>query len=263
MPEGDIVFWTAQRLREALAGRELTAGEIRHPRWSTAELAGDKVAAVSSVGKHLFVRFATGRSLHSHLRMDGAWQVYPCGARWRGPAHQVRAVLATGERDAVGFRLHDLALLPTAQESRLVGHLGPDLLDPAWSHRHRAEATSRLTTDPDRPLGLALVDQSVMAGVGNLYRAETCFLLGVAPWVPVREVDAERAVTLCRSLLWRNRLRPEQNTTGIPARRAQQWVYRRAGLPCRRCGDRIVSAPIGDGTHRRTVWYCPTCQRTG
>jgi endonuclease-8 len=185
MPEGDTVYLTARRLNAALAGHRLRRGELRHPRWVTHDLSGRTVLAVRSVGKHLFTRFDAGLSLHSHLRMDGSWHLYRPADRWRGANHDVRAVLATEERVAVGFRLHDLELLATDDERRLVGHLGPDLLDLDWSEALHAEATRRLTADPAAEVGLALLDQRVMAGVGNLYRAEVCFLLRVSPWSPV------------------------------------------------------------------------------
>jgi endonuclease VIII len=261
MPEGDTVYLTARRLDAALAGRSLRRAELRHPRWVTHDLSGRAVLGVHSVGKHLFTRFDAGLSLHSHLRMDGAWHLYRPGDRWRGPGHEVRAVLATDERVAVGFRLHDLELLPTDDESRLVGHLGPDLLDPAWSDAHHAEAVRRLTADPVAEIGLALLDQRVMAGIGNLYKTEVCYLLGVSPWSPVAVLaDPGRAVTLARTLLRRNANRPEQSTTGELGRGRQHWVYQRAGQPCRRCGTRVLVGEQGDGVYARVAYYCPRCQ---
>jgi endonuclease-8 len=261
MPEGDTVFLTARRLNAALAGHRLRRAELRHPRWVTHDLAGRTVLAVRSVGKHLFTQFDAGLSLHSHLRMDGSWHLYRPADRWRGAAHDVRAVLATDERVAVGFRLHDLELLATDDEQRLVGHLGPDLLDPAWSETHQIEALRRLTADPATEIGLALLDQRVMAGVGNLYKSEVCFLLGVSPWSPVGELpDPARAVTLARTLLLRNADRPEQSTTGELGRGRQHWVYLRGRQPCRRCGTRIRTGEQGDSGYARSSYYCPRCQ---
>jgi endonuclease-8 len=132
VPEGDTVWLAGRRLADALATRTLVHGELRHPRLSTVELAGVRVDEVVSVGKHLLIRFGDGRTLHTHFRMDGSWHLYRPGDVWRGPCHQVRAVLEVADRVAVGFRLHDMALVPTAQEHRLVGHLGPDLLGADW-----------------------------------------------------------------------------------------------------------------------------------
>ena len=113
---------------------------------------------------------------------------------WRRPAYEARAVLATADRVAVGFALHDLELLPTEAEDRVVGHLGPDLLDPGVVDAHAAEALRRFTARRDHELGLVLLEQRVMAGVGNLYKAEVCFLRGCRPWTPVRDVpDPARA----------------------------------------------------------------------
>ena len=260
MPEGDTVFLTGQRLDRALAGGTLVRGQLRHPKLATADLAGRTVLGVRTVGKHLFTRFSGDLSLHSHLRMDGSWHLYRPGDRWRRPAHQARAVLATAERVAVGFLLHDLALLPTPDEHTLVDHLGPDLLDPEWSAAHQAEAARRLTADPDRELGLALLDQTVFAGVGNLYRSEVCFLLGVSPWSPVSAVDADRVVALCRDLLLRNAWRPQQSTTGELGRGREHWVYERGGQRCRRCGAVVRRAVQGSGLRERGAYYCPTCQ---
>jgi endonuclease-8 len=227
----------------------------------TNDLAGRTVLAVRSVGKHLLIRLDDGRSLHSHLRMDGSWHLYRPGDRWGLAGHHARAVLATDHRIAVGFRLHDLELLATTDEHRLVGHLGPDLLDPLWSDEHEREATRRLTAGAEVPIGLALLDQRVMAGVGNLYRCEVCFLLGTSPGTPVGQLaDPGRAVNLARTLLSRNADRPEQSTTGELGRGRQHWVYLRAGQPCRRCGTRVEVAEQGDGVYARSVYFCPRCQ---
>jgi endonuclease VIII len=270
VPEGDTVFLTGRRLDDALAGRTLVRAELRHPRLSTTNLAGRAVLGVATVGKHLLTRFDDGRTLHSHLRLDGSWHLYRPGQPWHGgPMHTVRAVLATTDRVAVGYRLHDLELVPTSEEDRLVGHLGPDLLATDWDDAAEAEAVRRLTAAPDTPIGLALLDQTAMAGVGNLYRVEICFLLGVSPWTPVAEVDVPEAVRLARRLLLLNAWRPEQATTGDLRGGAQQWVYARAGRACRRCGSRVRSTTMSDPALEgaaalsadRTVYFCPTCQR--
>ncbi|WP_028925674.1 DNA-formamidopyrimidine glycosylase family protein [Pseudonocardia acaciae] len=261
MPEGDTVYLTAKRLHAALAGHRLETGELRHPRWAEHDLAGRTVVEVRSVGKHLFTRFDAGLSMHSHLRMDGSWHLYRPGDRWRLPGHDARAVLATEARAAVGFRLHDLALLPTDDEHELVGHLGPDLLGPEWGERHQADAVRRLTARARAELGLALLEQRVVAGIGNLYKTEVCFLLGLSPWTPVRDVpDPERAIVLARKLLLRNADHPEQSTTGETARGRQHWVYQRTGRACRRCGTTIRTGEQGDGVYARVAYYCPHCQ---
>nr|WP_255426406.1 DNA-formamidopyrimidine glycosylase family protein [Pseudonocardia sp. C8] len=251
-----------RRLHAALAGHRLLRGELRHPRLVEQDLAGLTVTGVVSVGKHLFTRFDDGRSLHSHFRMDGAWHLYRPGTRWQRPAHEARAVLETADRVAVGFALHDLALLPTGDEHTLVGHLGPDLLDPGWGTEHEAEALRRLTARGDHELGLVLLEQRVMAGLGNLYRNDICFLLGLTPWVPVRDVpDLPRVVALARRLLTANKDRPEQTTTGSLAPGEAHWVFDRAGRPCRRCRTRIRAADQGEPPYTRVTYWCPGCQR--
>ncbi|SFK85474.1 endonuclease-8 [Amycolatopsis sacchari] len=261
MPEGDTVFLAGKKLDRALAGRTLVRTDFRHPALATADLAGREVLGVRTVGKHLFTRFSGELSLHSHLKMDGSWELYRPDGRWRHPAHHVRVILAAEEVQAVGFRLHDLELLPTGEESRLVGHLGPDLLDPQWTDEHTGRAVAALTAQPDRELGPALLDQRIMAGVGNLYKCEICFLLGVTPWVPVSEVDAHKTVGLARKLLLANAWRHEQSTTGDTTRGRRNWVYERSRQGCFRCGGRLRVGTQGHDVQRRPTWYCPRCQR--
>lgn len=263
MPEGDTVFLAGRRLDEALAGGRLVRAELRHPRLVGADLTGRTVRGVRTVGKHLFHRFDDDTSLHSHFRMDGSWHLYRPGERWRGRDHDIRAVLATDTWNAIGFRLHDLALIRTDRESDLVGHLGPDLLSPTWDDASLSEAVQRLAATGARELGDALADQRVMAGVGNLYKAEVCFMLGVSPWALVSDLPPDlltRAVTLSRKLLLRNAWHPEQSTTGEMGRGRQHWVYQRTGRPCLRCGTPVRKAPQGNWTPTRHTWYCPHCQ---
>jgi endonuclease-8 len=260
MPEGDTVFQAAARLSAALTDRALTVGELRHPRLSTVDLKGRTVLGVRTVGKHLLLRFDRDLSFHSHLGLSGTWQVQPRTARWRRPAHEARAVFATDEQQAVGFALQEMALVTTRDEQRLVGHLGPDLLDPTWGAEHAAEALARLTADPAREIGLALLDQRVMAGVGNVYKAEICHLLRVSPWTPVSEVDGELAVRLSRDLLERNKMTPDRNTTGDPRRDRRLWVYGRTRVGCLRCGSRVVAGTQGAGLRERVAYFCPACQ---
>lgn len=260
MPEGDTVYRTAARLRAALLDRALTKGELRHPRLSTVDLAGRVVVGTRTVGKHLFLRFDRDLSLRSHLGMDGAWDVYAPRGRWRRPAHQVRAHLVNAEHQVVGFNLHEMALVPTAEEDRLVAHLGPDLLDPAWGPELAAEAESRLTADPERELGLALLDQRVVAGVGNVYKAEICHILRVSPWSPVSAVSAAETVELARDLLERNKLRVDRCTTGDTRRGRELWVYGRRRTPCLRCGGAVVAGVQGADVRERVAYFCPVCQ---
>lgn len=269
MPEGDTVFLAGRRLDDALAGKELTRGELRHPRLISHDLAGRTVLGVASVGKHLFTRFDDGTSLHSHFRMDGTWHLYRPGRPWRGWEHEIRAILEVPDRVAVGFRLHDLDVLSTADEDRWVGHLGPDLLGAAWDEDPEgcaAEVLRRLRAEPDRELGAVLLDQKVACGVGNIYKTEVCFLLRVSPWTRVGELSEQQcrdAVAWARKLLQRNAWRPEQSTTGDLGDGAQHWVFERGGRGCRRCRDVVTVARQDDGTRDaedRVAYFCPTCQ---
>ncbi|MER7117135.1 Fpg/Nei family DNA glycosylase [Saccharomonospora azurea] len=260
MPEGDTVFLTGERLRGALVGHTLTRTDFRHPRLAAADLTGRDVVAVRTVGKHLFLRFSDRTSLHSHLMMDGSWRVFRPGQRWSMPSHHARVVLAHTDAEAVGFRVHDLDLVPTERESRFVAHLGPDLLDPDWGPDHESTAAAALRSRPDLAIGEALLDQRVMAGVGNVFKTEICFLLGVSPWTPASEVDVDRAVRLAHRLLTVNARRPRRVTTGMDAPGRRSWVYERTRQGCLRCGGAVRVADQGEGTWARPTWYCPRCQ---
>lgn len=259
MPEGDTVWQAARRLHLALAGKTLTRSDLRVPAYATADLTGRTVLDVTPRGKHLLTRVEGGLTLHSHLRMDGSWRVYAPGERWRGgPAHQIRAILGTADTTAVGYRLPVLELLRTADEPRAVGHLGPDLLGPDWD---AAQALANLLGDPARPLGEALLDQRNLAGIGNVYKSELCFLLGVTPWLPVGELPAARAAQLpelAKRLLEANRERPVRVTTD--RRGHDLFVYGRAPRPCLRCRTPVRVADQGDPARERPTYWCPTCQ---
>ncbi|MEU8977854.1 Fpg/Nei family DNA glycosylase [Streptomyces sp. NPDC058251] len=259
MPEGDTVWQVARRLHLALAGKVLTRSDLRVPKYATADLTGRTVLDVTPRGKHLLTRIEGGLTLHSHLRMDGAWKVYGNGQRWSGgPTHQIRAILGTADGTAVGYRLPVLELLRTTDENRAIGHLGPDLLGPDWDP---GKALENLLRDPGRPLGEALLDQRNLAGIGNVYKSELCFLLGVTPWLPVGDLPADRAAqlsALAKKLLEINRDRPARVTTG---RRDQKlFVYGRTPRPCLRCRTPIRVANQGDGSRERPTYWCPTCQ---
>nr|SCN11963.1 DNA glycosylase [Kitasatospora aburaviensis] len=260
MPEGDSVHRVAARLHEALADRVLTTADLRVPAHATADLTGRRVLEVAARGKHLLTRLDGGLTLHTHLRMDGRWEVYRPGERWAGgPTWQIRAVLGTEHGTAVGYRLPVVELLRTADEQRVVGHLGPDLLGPDWDP---AEALRRLLADPGRPLAEALLDQRNLAGIGNVYANELCFLAGLTPWTAVGELPRpERLVERARQLLDANRLRPGHITTGDTRPGRRHWVYGRAGRPCRRCGALVRTATQGTPPQERVAFWCPYCQR--
>ncbi|MFG1829080.1 DNA-formamidopyrimidine glycosylase family protein [Micromonospora chersina] len=265
MPEGDTVWNTARVLQRALAGARLTGSDFRVPQLAATDLTGWTVRESASRGKHLLLRLTAppdegngnGRdwTLHSHLRMDGAWRAYAPGERWAArPAHLIRVVLRSPGAVAVGYHLHELALIPTAEEESLVGHLGPDLLGPDWDPD---EAVRRLGAHPDETIGEALLDQRNLAGVGNLYKCEVLFLRGVSPWTPVWAVpDLAGTVGLAQRLLAANRGRWTQSTTGSLHRGQTSYVYGRRAQPCRRCGTAIRKEELGE----RVTYWCPACQ---
>ncbi len=282
MPEGDVVWRAARQLDDALTCRVLTRTDFRVPRYATTNLTGGTVIGTVSRGKHLLTRVDSGQTIHTHLRMDGSWRILAAG----GPPprdDRVRLVLANDRWQAIGRLLGVVEVLPTKNEQRVVGHLGPDLLGPDWD---AAEAVRRLQAKPDRPAGEALLDQRNLAGIGNVYRAEVLFLRGIDPWRPVGAIsDLAALVELARRLLEANKNRVGQVTTGMTGRGQETWVYGRQGRPCRRCGERIrgsgpggtrtsgpargarTGRPAGGGRaspaeepDERITFWCPRCQ---
>jgi endonuclease-8 len=255
VPEGDTVWQTAKRLRR-LDGQLLTRTDFRVPTLANADLAGASVVTTVARGKHLLTRLDDGHTVHSHLRMEGAWLVHARGSRWRRPAFTARLVLQTEPLEAVGFSIV-LDLLATTDEDEYVGHLGPDLLGPDWD---ADEAVRRIAAGPDVPVADALLDQRNLAGIGNVYKCELCFLLGLDPRTPVRDVpDLRRLVDLARQLLEANRERVERVTTGDRRRGRQTWVYGRRG-PCLRCGTQVRRTDLGPEGQERVTYWCPRCQ---
>ncbi|MCE0510132.1 Fpg/Nei family DNA glycosylase [Microbacterium sp. KKR3/1] len=257
MPEGDTVFRTARRLDEALAGSEVTRFDLRVPRFATLDLTGQRVHAVIPRGKHLLARIGDS-TLHSHLRMDGAWFVYRHGEKWRHPAFKVRAIIGTADCEAVGVDLAEIEVVPTRDEEQLVGYLGPDPLADDWD---ADEANRRLGADA-RSIHVALLDQRNVAGFGNEYAAELLFLRGILPTTPTREVDVSALLDLGVRTIRANRDRRSRTFTGIDRPGQGTWVYGRAGRPCRRCGTLIRRGEQGaDPTRERVTFWCPSCQR--
>jgi endonuclease-8 len=251
MPEGDTVWHTAETLRQALAGRTLTRCDVRVPRFATADLTGQVVDEVYSRGKHLFIRVGPA-SIHSHLKMDGSWRVTSRAVRID---HRIRIILEAGDIRAVGIDLGVLEILDRAHDGDVVAHLGPDLLGADWDAR---VAAANLAARPDRPIAEALLDQRVLAGIGNVYCNELCFVSGRLPSAPVSAVsDPHRLVSRARDMLWANRYRWNRCTTGDTRAGRQLWVYGRAGQSCRRCGTRIDYDDSGE----RVAYWCPACQR--
>ncbi|WP_028281333.1 DNA-formamidopyrimidine glycosylase family protein [Arthrobacter sp. H5] len=258
MPEGDTVWRAARELNKALQDKVLTRCDVRVPRYATVDFTGETVQNVVSRGKHLLIRVGTEWSIHSHLKMEGLWHVYPPHGKWRRPAFKARCILGTADSIAVGFELGFLRVIRQAEEDDAVGYLGPDLLGPDWDAE---EALVRLRADPYRPIGLALLDQRNLAGIGNVYRCELCFLAGVHPLTPVSRVtNLVRMVELSKKLLEANKFRSQRATTGN-LRGDQLWVYGRTRRGCLRCGTPVVRTETGDSElELRVLYFCPHCQ---
>jgi endonuclease VIII len=259
MPEGDTVWLVARRLHDALAGRPLTRTDFRVPSLATTDLTGRVVVESVARGKHLLTRIEGGVTLHSHLRMDGMWHLHRPGQQWTGgPDWQVRVVLSNDDWDAIGYRLPVLELVESAREDAVVGHLGPDLLGPEFD---RVEALARLSRDPAREIGQALLDQTNLAGIGNLYKAESLFIRRTSPWTPVAEVDDLGAlVDTARRLLEANKAHAAQITTGDPRRGRTHYVFERTRRPCLRCAAPVSAAMQGAAPYDRITYWCRTCQ---
>lgn len=257
MPEGDTVFRTARRLDEALVGGEVARFDLRVPRFATLDLTGQPILSSIARGKHLLLRIGDS-TLHSHLRMDGAWLVYRAGEKWRHPAFKVRAIVGTAQREAVGIDLAEIEVVPTRDEDELVGHLGPDPLGPDWD---AVEAARRVSADT-RSIHVALLDQRNVAGFGNEYAAELLFLRGILPTTPAPEVDVPALLDLGVRTIRANRDRRHRTFTGVDRPGQGTWVYGRAGRHCRRCGTPIRRGEQGaDPTRERITFWCPVCQR--
>ena len=253
MPEGDVVWYTARRLHEAMAGRTLIRSDFRVPGLATADLTSEVVTETVSRGKHLLTRTGNGLTVHTHLRMDGTWRIRAAAERIKD-SHRIRLLLANEDWQAIGYRLGVVELIHTSEETKVTGHLGPDLLGPDWD---RDEAVRRLSAEPDRVIGEALLDQRNLAGIGNVYKAEVLFLRGLSPWQPAGDVtDLGALADLAKRLLEANKERFGHITTGSMRRGEEHWVYGRRGRPCRRCGTPIRSA----GQQDRITFWCPSCQ---
>ncbi|MBI9115509.1 DNA-formamidopyrimidine glycosylase family protein [Sanguibacter suaedae] len=261
MPEGDTVLLTARRLDAALSGRALERAELRWPRVPVDDLTGTQVLRTWAYGKHILTELADGRTLRTHLRMDGSWRVARTGtAGARAAGSRVRAVLANTTWTCVGDQLGMLDLVRTRDLHTLLGHLGPDILadsflpDPGAEDAGAglAEAVRRASSDPGRPIGDVLLDQQVVAGIGTLFAAEGLFELQVWPWDPVDSCDLASLLTAIRRNLVRGVVRP------VDGRRVH--VHARRGRPCVRCGTPLERGTSGIPPRDRPMFYCPRCQ---
>lgn len=240
---------TAARLDQALAGQVLVRAELRWPTAAGVDLVGRTVLGTTPYGKHLFTRFDDGRTLHTHLRMDGMWRVVATDApAAHGRRFEVRAVLAAERWTALGRLLGMLDVVPTREERRLIAHLGPDVLA---DELDLPEIRTRWAAQGSRPAAEVLLDQRIAAGLGTIFCAESLFAVRLWPWTPADEVaDPGRLYVVARRLMQRS----------VQSGRPDSRVHGRHRRPCTRCGTPIAVAPAGQPPMERPVFWCPRCQ---
>lgn len=249
MAEGDTILRAARRLDVALAGQQLavSAPSPRGRSLGLARLDGLTLERVEARGKNLLLDFGE-LALHSHLGMNGSWHVYPRGGRWRKPPGAAWALLRGEAREAVQFGGPTLRAMPTARLRRELSRLGPDVLGPDFD---LDAAVASLRTASDRELGDALLDQSLVAGIGNIFKSESCFAARLDPWARIANLgdeDLRRVLAVARDLM----------LAAVADGRLPRAVYRRAGQPCPVCRTPISSR--GQGDANRTTYRCPRCQ---
>jgi endonuclease-8 len=259
VPEGDTLWRAASRLHAALAGHpvtrlasplpEVAAGARRYG------IVGRPVVAVEARGKHLMMRFERA-ALRSHMGMTGSWHLYRPGSRWRNPPQHARVVVETASAVAVCFTPRVVEWVSAGSEPThpSLSRLGPDVVAPEFD---AASARQRLASDPESEIGVALLDQRLVSGIGNIYKSESLFRTGVSPFARVRDLEPP---TLDRILATARRLmrRSVASQAGGTAARERPWVYRREGQPCRRCGTLIRMRRQGE--QARSSYWCPHCQ---
>jgi endonuclease VIII len=260
VPEGDTIHRTAAALRAAVGDRPMTRFETPRRARSRTPLRGEEITAVDARGKHLLIGFSAGLTLHTHMRMRGAWHRYRPGDRWQCPRRQMVAVVATAEAEAVCFNAPVVEVLDERELARhpILAALGPDLCLPDPDLDEICGRLSKLegsTTVAD-----ALLDQSIAAGIGNVYKSETLWARGISPFVRIDEVGdgAIRDLYATAGRLLRANLSRAGPRSTLPRGLA---VYGRAGLGCPRCGTRVVTARQGHDA--RSTWWCPACQTDG
>ena len=275
MPEGDTIYRAARPLNTALAGQQVMRFETGLAQLAQIDrdepLAGRTVERVAAAGKHLLMTFSQELVLRTHMRMNGSWHIYRHGERWQMPPRAMRIRIDTADWVAVAFNVHvaEFVRATALSRHRPVATLGPDLLGEFDS----ARALTSIRARPARPLHEVLLDQRVMAGIGNVYKSELLFLSHLHPDTPAAAVSDEQLLALmalAQKLLRANvavssgqgieTYRGLRQTTGRLNPEDRLWVYSRGGRPCRRCGTAITSRKDGDDA--RVTYWCPRCQPT-
>lgn len=274
MPEGDTIHRTAAVLDRSLRGSVVHSaraqpGPLLRTVPDLSRLEGLRVEGVEARGKHLLMDFQDDAghrlTLRTHMRMTGSWHRYRPDERWRLPERRATVVLRTDTAVAVCFDCPTVELLTDAgrTRSRPLRTLGPDVLSPSFETDGSlaADALGRLRAAGAAPIGEALQDQRLVAGIGNVVRNESMFLEATNPWTPVSALEPAtlgRVVATARQILVRGAATGRRQTTGDPRPGHALFVYRRAGRPCRRCGTLIRFDR--QGPLARDTYWCPTCQ---
>lgn len=272
MPEGDSVLQLSNKL-QFMVGRQVTRTSIRVPRYATSTFTGDYCENIWPYGKHLFMQFGE-QILHTHLKMEGQWSIHYAGDKWRKPGFTARAILnltnTPRDIELVGHSLGLVEVYPIAKYYDRIADLGPDILDEQWEEYGRDEAIQRILSRPHRAIGAALLDQHNVAGIGNEYRAEACFIAGIDPRDSVETIGlarVESVVDISRKIMWANKDSPVRVTTGVRRAGETTYVFGRNNQRCRRCTTTIYTDRLGgpdaggeDGELERIIWVCPHCQ---
>ncbi len=268
VPEGDTLHNIAKTLRPALEGKVVTRLEFSRLAGDARVLVGTTITSVEARGKNLLIHFDNGLVLHTHLKMPGAWHLYRPGQQWRRSPSQARVVLEVEDAQAVCYNAPVVRVLRESElrRDRPLASLGPDLLAEPFD---AARAVGNLRGLEGWPLGVAVMHQAAVAGIGNVYKSELLFLEGLDPFEPVASFGDEAL----HSLLERARELMQVNTnhgsdapfTGRRTTRfegrsdgTKVWVYGRRGLPCFRCGAAIRMKR--QGTALRSTYFCASCQ---
>ena len=269
MPEGDTIFRAAATLDRALRGHTITRFLTVYPALSRVDhdtpLAGRIIEAVESRGKHLLMRFSGDLILRTHMRMSGSWHIYRPGEAWQSPRRDMRIVVATAPYEAVAFRVPVAEFRTSASLARdpAIQSLGPDLLASEFSID---AALTRLRATNHVRIAEALLDQRVIAGIGNVFKSEVLFEARVSPQALIESLDdatLQTVLGIARRQLGMNvgagiPGATGRHTTGRLNPDEGLFVYGRAGKPCRRCGEPIVL--VKDGPDARLTYYCRVCQ---
>jgi endonuclease-8 len=257
MPEGDTLRRLADKIQRTFAGQLVSRSVMRDPRLAGHDLAGRVLVSADAYGKHLFVRFDDGRSLHAHLMMTGSFEV---GRPSTEPEWRRRIELWLEGGRLTGLAVPLLGLIATVDEHEITDHLGPDLCRPEHAP-DAADLTARLLREPEMPLTGALLDQRNAAGWGNLYVNELPFICGVSPFRTVGTIERlESLVALGIAMIRYNADRGPQNTTGRRLHTDAKWLHGSGRRPCPVCGSRLQYRDADHTTWHRSITWCPSCQ---